>query len=249
MKKLLLLIPILAIMIPQTLFASPLYQVPDPYDPQDSIDYIYQFIENYDSGYLSDIDTGVLNSYGGLFQSIYESILNDSKIDSLYLSTNYLHSSLEEILDQSLPGSIKTLFVSHIRYVGFVYYEYLVRQDELFAINITKLTNDAYNDGFSAVDLDEAIVSTQNENIKVTLTNGLEYTLTNQYNEIKNYERGIADSFNLTSFIPQILSLVFGFFFSIFDITILGVSLLSFLQILIAFILIYTVFRMLYAGK
>ena len=98
-------------------------------------------------------------------------------------------------------------------------------------------------EGASSVELDSVDVSTDNENITVNLDNGVSEILATPYSEIKNYEAGLADNFNLTSFIPQLLSLVFGFFFTILSTEIMGVSLLGFLVIVVGFVFVYVIFR------
>lgn len=102
---------------------------------------------------------------------------------------------------------------------------------------------EGYDNGVNSVELDSVVVSTDNENITVNLDNGNTETLATPYSEIKNYETELADNFNLTLFIPQLLSLIFGFFFTIFSTEILGVSLLGFLVIVVGFTFVYIIFR------
>ena len=105
---------------------------------------------------------------------------------------------------------------------------------------------EGYDNGVDSVELDSVVVSTDNENITVNLDNGNTETLATPYSEIKNYEAELADNFNLTSFIPQLLALTFGFFFTIFSVEVVGISLLGWLALIMSFVVIYVVFRILF---
>lgn len=243
MKKLLLLIPILTLMIPQTLFAlEPIYQVPDPYETPECEDFMSNYVEAL--GYTPDSTD--IEFYNGECEFIYEDLRDNGNFPEI---GEYYRDLFQAITVETSSNSDNILFEQHIRYLGLTYYELLVREDLLSFTDTDQIYQDGFNDGLADVELESAIVSTDNENIVVTLTNDEDYILTTQYSTIKNFERELADNFNLTSFIPQLLSLVFGFFFTIMDFEIMGVSLLSFIQVLIGFILVYVVFRMLYSGK
>jgi len=111
--------------------------------------------------------------------------------------------------------------------------------------NLTQQYDQVFNSGKNSVTISSTAVQEANTRIQTTLSNGQVINNSSVYSEIfqLGLEQSETDALALQRFIPSMLATIFGFFFQVMSINVLGFSLLSFFALLLSVWIIIIFYR------